>query len=77
MEYLKYFLYLILALGGFFIGYLYYKKSATTRVNNATEKAEKLISDAKLKEKELLLKAQDNAFHIIEDAKKEEANRRH
>lgn len=77
MEYLKYFLYLILALGGFFIGYLYYKKSATTRVNNATEKAEKLISDAKLKEKELLLKAQDKAFHIIEDAKKEEANRRH
>ncbi len=76
MEYLKYVLYLILALGGFFIGYLYYKKSATSRVNNATEKAEKLISEAKIKEKDLLLKAQDKALNIIEEAKKEEANRR-
>ncbi len=76
MEYLSYVLYVVLALGGFFIGYLYYKKSATSKVNNATEKAEKLISEAKIKEKDLLLKAQDKALNIIDEAKKEEANRR-
>ncbi len=76
MEYLNYVLYLILAVGGFFIGFLYYKKSATSKVSNAAEKAEKLISEAKIKEKELLLKAQDKALNIIEESKKEESSRR-
>ena len=76
MEYLNYVLYLFLAVGGFFIGYLFYKKSAKSKINNAAEKADKLINDAKLKEKELLLKAQDKALKIIEESKKEEATRR-
>jgi ribonuclease Y len=76
MEYLGYVLSVIFAVGGFFIGYLYYKKSAASKVSNATERADKLISDAKLKEKELLLKAQDKALQIIDEAKKEEATRR-
>lgn len=76
MEFISYVLYVVLALGGFFIGYLYYKKSATSKVNNATEKAEKLISEAKIKEKDLLLKAQDKALNIIDEAKKEESSRR-
>ena len=76
MEYISYALYLVLAVGGFFIGYTYYKKASTSKVNNAAEKAEKLISDAKLKEKELLLKAQDKALNIIDESKKEEASRR-
>ncbi|MEI6529603.1 MAG: ribonuclease Y [Candidatus Falkowbacteria bacterium] len=76
MEYLSYVLYVVLAVGGFFIGFTYYKKSATSKVSNAAEKAEKLISDAKLKEKELLLKAQDKALHIIDESKKEESSRR-
>jgi ribonuclease Y len=76
MEYISYFLYVVLAVGGFFIGFVYYKKVASNRVNGAAEKAEKLISDAKLKEKELLLKAQDKALNIIEESKKEEASRR-
>ncbi len=76
MEYLNYVLYIVLAIGGFFIGFVYYKKAATSKVGNATTKAEKLINDAKLKEKELLLKAQDKALNIIEESKKEESVRR-
>ena len=76
MEYLNYVLYVVLAVGGFFIGFLFYKKSATSKINNAAEKAEKLISEAKIKEKDLLLKAQDKALKIIDESKKEEAARR-
>jgi len=76
MEYLNYVLYVVLAIGGFFIGFVYYKKAATSKIDNATTKADKLINDAKLKEKELLLKAQDKALNIIEEAKKEESVRR-
>jgi len=76
MEYLGYALYLILAGGGFFIGYLFYQKSAKSKINNAAEKADKLISDAKIKEKDLLLKAQDKALKIIEESKREESTRR-
>lgn len=76
MEYLSYVLFVVLAVGGFFIGFFYFKKTATSKVNNATEKAEKLIGEAKLKEKELLLKAQDRALKIIDESKKEEATRR-
>ena len=76
MEYLNYVLYLILAGGGFFIGYFFYQKSAKSKINNAAERADKLINDAKIKEKDLLLKAQDKALKIIEDSKKEESVRR-
>ncbi len=76
MEYLNYVLFVILAVGGFFIGFFYFKKSVTSKVNNAAEKAEKLIGEAKIKEKDLLLKAQDKALKIIEESKKEESARR-
>ena len=76
MEYLNYVLYVVLLTGGFFIGYLFYKKSANSKISNAAEKADKLINEAKVKEKDLLLKAQDKALKIIEESKKEEANRR-
>ncbi len=76
MEYLNYTLYIILAVGGFFIGYIFYRKSAGSKINNATEKANRLLSEARIKEKELLLKAQDKALKIIEESKKEEASRR-
>jgi len=76
MEYLSYVLYLIFAAGGFFIGYFFYKKSASSKIGNAAEKADKIVSEAKIKEKDLLLKAQDKALGIIEESKKEEANRR-
>ncbi|MFA6194907.1 MAG: ribonuclease Y [Patescibacteria group bacterium] len=76
MEYLNYVLYVVFIAGGFFIGYLFYKKSANSKINNAAEKADKLIGEAKTKEKELLLKAQDKALNIIEESKKEEVSRR-
>lgn len=76
MEYLNYVLYVVLIAGGFFIGYLFYKKSADSKINNASEKADKLINEAKIKEKDLLLKAQDKALKIIEESKREEASRR-
>ena len=76
MEYLQYVLYAVVLAGGFFIGYLYYKKSASVKISSAADKAEKIIGDAKLKEKDLLLKAQDKALKIIEESKKEEALRR-
>ncbi|MCX6794638.1 MAG: ribonuclease Y [Candidatus Falkowbacteria bacterium] len=76
MEYLNYVLYAVLITGGFFIGYVFYKKSANSKINNAAGKADKLISEAKTKEKDLLLKAQDKALKIIEESKKEEVDRR-
>jgi len=76
MEYIAYALYAVVLAGGFFIGYLYYKKSAAKRISSATERADKIINEAKVREKDLLLKAQDKALNIIEESKKEEALRR-
>ena len=76
MEIINYVLYLVVALGGFFIGYIAYKKTTEGKINTAKEKAEKILGDAKSKEKELLLQAQDKAIGIISESKKEEASRR-
>lgn len=73
MEYLLYVVFLVV---GFFIGFYYYKKSANSKIGSAEQKAEKIINDSKLKEKESLLIAQDKALKIIEEAKKEESKRR-
>lgn len=76
MEILDYVLYLVVALGGFFIGYIVYKQTLEGKINTAKEKAEKILSDSKMKEKELLLQAQDKALKIIEESKREESRRR-
>ncbi len=76
MDYLSYALYVILAVAGFAFGYLYFKKSAGEKISSASEKAEKMIGEARLKEKDILLKAQDKALSIIEESKKEESKRR-
>ena len=76
MDYLSYALYLALAALGFFLGFIYFKSYSSKKIKNATEKADKIISDAKLKEKETLLSTQDKALAIIEEAKKEELRRR-
>jgi len=77
MEYLSYVLYVVLAVGGFFIGYVFYQKAAGAKINSAAERADKLMNEAKAKEKDLLLKAQDKALHIIDESKREETTRRH
>ena len=76
MDYLSYTLYLILVVVGFFLGFVYFKNYSDKKTKKANEKAEKIISDAKLKEKEVLLNSQDKALAIIEEAKKEESRRR-
>jgi len=73
---MEYLLYVVFLAGGFFIGFFLYKKSAGQKLSGAEQKAEKIISDAKLKEKELLLQAQEKSLGVIEESKKEEAKRR-
>lgn len=72
MEYLYY---AILLAGGFFVGYWIRKTKAKTEIGSAESKAEKILDDAKKREKDFLLKAQDKALNIIEEAKKEQQKR--
>lgn len=46
------------------------------QVSNAGNKAESILQEAKTKEKDILLKAQDKALKIIEEAKEDERKRR-
>lgn len=64
-----------LALGGG-IGYLVRKQMAETRANSIEALAEKRLLEAKNKEQELVLQAKEKAIKIIDDAKREEENRR-
>jgi len=63
-------------IGGFFIGYYIRKKRALSEVTSAEARAEKILNDAKAKQKELMLAAQDKALKIIEEAKREDDKRR-
>ncbi|MFA5197646.1 MAG: ribonuclease Y [Patescibacteria group bacterium] len=73
---MEYIIFLVLIVGGFFVGYWTRKKKALSEVNSAEAKAEKILTDTKTKYKEILLEAQDKALKIIEEAKNEENNRR-
>ena len=66
----------IVAVLGFFIGIWFQRKKASKQADNAQNKAEKILGEAKTKEKELLLKAQDKALKILDESKKEESHRR-
>jgi len=61
---------------GFGVGYLIRRYQAKKEVEGAEAKAEHLINEAKNKQKELLLQAKDRALAIIDDAKREEQQRR-
>lgn len=73
---MEYLFYTILFVGGFFIGYWLRKKQALLQANSIEAKAEKLLAETRIKQQELLLKAQNKAFEIIENSKQEE-NTRH
>ncbi|MCF7820082.1 MAG: ribonuclease Y [Candidatus Pacebacteria bacterium] len=73
---LEYFIYLAIAIGVFFIGFFVHKQTAKSKIGHAEQKAQKIIAEAKTKQKELLLESQDKALKIIEEAKKEESERR-
>ncbi len=62
--------------GAFIFGYWLRKKKAAMQVENAGNKAESILQDARTKEKDILLKAQDKALKIIDEAKAEEKKRR-
>ena len=73
---MEYLLFIVLAAGGFFIGYWLRQQRISTKIKTAESKAEKVLSDIKGKQTELLLKAQEKALKIIEEAKLEEKKRR-
>lgn len=73
---MEYILYLGLAVGGFFVGYWTRKQRIDTKIRSAEQKAEKVLSDVKTKQSEVLLRAQEKALKIIDDAKQDEKKRR-
>ncbi len=56
---------------GGFLGYYIRKQIGVNEVNSAENKAEKIFSEAKVKESEVLLRAKERAIKFIDDAKKE------
>ncbi len=61
---------------GLFFVYLLKGLLLKQSVDSAQEKAKKLLADAKDKEKEILLHAKEKAIKVIDDAKKDEQERR-
>lgn len=70
-----YILYVVLAAGGFFVGYWIRKQKALGQANSAEAKAEKILTETKSKQKELILEAEEKALKIIQEAKEEERKR--
>lgn len=66
----------LIFLGGFFLGYWLRKQRITAKIKLAETKAENILSDVKNKQNALLLKAQERAIKIIEEAKQDEQKRR-
>ena len=67
----------ILALvAGVAIGYFTRKQQAMKEVDSAEHRAEAIIADAKIKERDILLQTRDKALKLIDDARKEEELRR-
>ena len=53
-------------------GYLVRKYQVRAKIDSAEGRAQKLLEEAKQKEKELILSAKDQAIRITEEAKKQE-----
>ncbi|NTW22498.1 ribonuclease Y [Candidatus Falkowbacteria bacterium] len=69
-------IYVLLLAVGLFLGFLVSKLQADRKTKNAEAKAEKIISEAKTKQSDLLLETQNKALRIIDEAKREESRRR-
>ncbi|TAL20174.1 ribonuclease Y [Patescibacteria group bacterium] len=61
---------------GVFVGIVIRRKFDARRVTSAEAKAQKIMEEAKAREREFLLKAKEKGVAIIEEAKREEASRR-
>ena len=64
------------AIVGIIAGYFIRKFLATRSIDSAEAKAERIVEDAKVKQKELVLAGQDKALKLQEEAKREETARR-
>ncbi|MFA5247714.1 MAG: ribonuclease Y [Patescibacteria group bacterium] len=76
MQILFYVVTALLLIGSFCLGYLTRRFKARRQTEKAGDKAEKILNEAKSKEKDILLKAQDKAFKMIEESKEDERKRR-
>ncbi len=61
---------------GVVAGYAYRHAIASRRVSAAEQKADAMLADAKRREQEFLIKAKEKGLKIVEEAKREEAERR-
>ncbi|MBI4092412.1 MAG: ribonuclease Y [Candidatus Kerfeldbacteria bacterium] len=61
---------------GVLAGYFFRKSWATREAQSVESKSQALINEARAKQKEILLEAQEKALKVLEDAKKEEDQRR-
>ncbi len=67
------FIYIALgAVGGVLAGYFIRQATATKKIGSAETRAEKIVEEAKNKEKEMLLDAKSKSLEIVEAAKKQE-----
>ncbi|MBI4433287.1 ribonuclease Y [Candidatus Uhrbacteria bacterium] len=67
---------LFLGVGGV-VGYAYRHIIASRHVSAAERRAEEILQDAKRREHDFLLKAKEKGLKIVDDAKREETERRH
>lgn len=61
---------------GVLAGYAIRKTIGASRINSAEQRAEAILSEAKQKESDVILKARESAGKIIDEAKKDEESRR-
>ncbi len=73
---MPYILYAIIAIVAFVGGWWLRKQRALTQVNSAELHAEKIITETKSKEKQIILEAQDKALKIIDQAKQDAEKQR-
>lgn len=62
--------------GGIIAGYFLRRTWAVREAQSAEARAQAIIDEAKSQERELLIKAKDQALKVLDDAKREEASRR-
>lgn len=74
---MNYLFYPLALVGGFFIGFFLRKAILKDKLKNAEAKAEKILTEAKTKNSEIVLEAQNKALAIIDEAKRENNKARH
>ncbi len=73
---MPYILYAIIAIIAFVGGWWLRKQRALTQINSAELHAEKILTETKSKEKQIVLEAQDKALKIIDQAKQDAEKQR-